>query len=294
MPNKDTVVALISDMHTGSSCALCPLSWNLMEGGTYRASPGQRIIHRLWVKSARKVKECREEAKEKKRLVVILNGEPIDGNHHGTAQLITILPKEQVSMAISLLDEWLGIAEFDSKRGDCMFLVRGTSAHERGEHINDIGRDIEGVVPYKPDTSDKQKDGRYNWQKLRRTVNGVLFDIAHHGFSRGSRAWTRSNSIRWALTSIYLTCIEKKLPVPNYVIRSHKHYFTYDALFRNGVTMWGFLTPAWQLKTNFGHMVAANDPLNTIGMIYFDVLASGASQHYKEILEIEDTPVKDF
>ena len=291
---KDTVVAIISDMHVGSSVSVCPLKWNLMEGGTYRASPGQKIIHRQWVKSAKKINDLRTDGKEKKRLIVILNGEPIDGNHHGTAQLITLLPKEQINMAISLLDEWLGIAEFDSKRDDCIYLVRGTSTHEKGEHINQIGRDLDGVVPFRPDSSPNVKDGRYHHQKLRRTVNGVLFDIAHHGFSRGARAWTRSNSIRWSLMSIYLTCLKKKLPIPRYVIRSHKHYFTWDALHDDDVTIWGFLTPTWQLKTNFSYMVAANDPLNTIGIIYFDVLASGASQHYKEIIEIEDTKVKEF
>jgi len=294
MKSKDAVVAVISDMQTGSTVALSPLRWNLLDGGTYRASPGQKIIYRQWVKSAQKVKELRHDGRGTKRLVFVLNGEPIDGHHHDTPQLITTRPKEQIEMSISLIDEWLGIAEYNPKRGDCIYLVRGTSAHERGEYIEQIGRDFDGVVPYRKDTSPLVKDGRYHFQKLRRTVNGVLFDFAHHGFTRGSRAWTRSNSIRYALQSIYFNALENNLPIPDYVIRSHKHYYTYDDYKGERKTVWGCLTPCWQLKTYFGNMVAANDPLNTIGMIYFDVLKNGNSKPYAEYIKIEDAPVKEF
>ena len=290
MPDKDTVVALISDMQVGSSVALCPLKWNLMDGGTHRASPGQKIIHKQWVRSAAKVKQSLTEFRTRKRLVLILNGEPIDGDHHGTPQLITGRRQEQIDMSISLLDEWLGIAEYNPIRGDCIYLVRGTSAHERGEHIEQIGRDIDGVIPYRRDTSPLLKDGRYHYQKLRRRVNGVLFDITHHGFRRGSRAWTRENSIRYTLKSMYYDALENKQPIPSYVIRSHNHVYTFDT-FKD---MWGCITPCWHLKTHFGNQVAANENMNTIGMIYFDVLKNGNSKHYAEYIEIEDTPVKEF
>jgi hypothetical protein len=294
MPDKDTVIALISDMQVGSTLALCPLMWNLMEGGTYHASPAQRILHKQWVESAKKTKDLLTEGRGRKRLVFILNGEPIDGNHHGTAQLVTILAKEQINMAINLLDDWLQIVEYDPRRGDCIYLIRGTSVHERGQHIEQIGRDLQGVIPYRKDSSPTQEDGRYHYQKLRRTVNGVLFDIAHHGFSKGTRAWTKSNSITYALKSKYFDCLNNDLPIPRYMIRSHKHVFTDGEYHDKKADMWGILTPCWQLKTNFGYRVASNEDLNTIGMINFDITKSGASQYYPEIIEVEDTPVKEF
>jgi hypothetical protein len=41
-------------------------------------------------------------------------------------------------------------------------------------------------------------------------------------------------------------------------------------------------------------MVAANEDINTIGSIFFDVTKSGASKVYPEIIEVEDEPIKDF
>jgi hypothetical protein len=294
MANKDTVIALISDIHAGSYLSVCPPHWNLTEGGTYHASPAQMILYRQWVESAKKARDLLTEGRERKRLVLILNGEPIDNNHHGTAQLVTILAKEQTNMAVSLLDEWMQIAGYTPQQGDCMYLVRGTSAHERGEHIDQLGRDFDGVVPVRPDTTSTLKDGRYHWQKLNRRVNGVLFSIAHHGFRRGSRAWTKENSITYALKSMYFNNLDYGLPIPQYVIRSHNHVYTFSEYHGRQADMWGCITPCWQLKTNFGNMVAANEDINTIGTIFFDVTKSGASKVYPEIIEVEDEPIKDF
>lgn len=292
--SKDTVVAVLSDMQVGSTVALCPPKWNLLDGNTHHASPAQMIIYRQWIESAKKVKDLLTEGRGRKRLVIILNGEPIDGDHHGTPQIITKNKTEQINMAVSLLDEWMQITDYTPKRGDCMYLVRGTTAHESGEHINQIGRDLEGVVPFRKDTSELTKDGRYYFHKLRRTVSGNLFHITHHGFSRGSRAHTRSNSLRNTLVSMYFDALDYGLPIPDYVVRSHNHVYTYDTYPGERKKMWGCITPCWQLKTHFGNQVAANEDMNTIGMVYFDVLKSGHSAPYAEYIKVEDAPVKEF
>ena len=290
MANKDTIVAVHSDLHAGSTVAVCPPSWVNLDGNTISASPGQLILYRQWKRSAFKVKEALNENRRRKRLVIVLNGEPIDGDHHETYQLITKNKPEQEGIAISLLDEWMKIVEFDPKRGDCMYMTRGTTSHEKGQHLNNIGRDLDGVVPYRKDSSPTTKDGRYFYDILRRTVNGKLFDIAHHGFSVSKRRWLKSNNVRWTLISMYFDALEEGLPIPDYVIRSHLHEYTYDRY----KDMWGCVTPAWQIKTNFGFKVAPNNHINTIGMIYFDVTKDGFSKEYAEYIKVEDTPVKEF
>jgi hypothetical protein len=291
---KDTVVAVISDMQVGSTVALCPPRWQLYDGGTVHASPAQMIIHRQWVHSAKQIADLLTEKRARKRLVLVLNGEPIDGHHHDTPQVITKNATEQVDMAITLLDEWLQIVGYEPKRGDCIYLVRGTSAHERGEHIERIGRDLDGVVPYRKDSSPITKDGRYHFQKLKRTVNGKLFHITHHGYSRGSRAWTTENGIYNALKSAYFTALDYGYEPADYYIRSHKHVLTYASYQGRNKTLHGVQTPCWQLKTHFGNQVAANEDINTIGMVYYDVQKSGASQFYSEVIEVEDTKVEEF
>lgn len=292
--NKDTVIAILSDMQVGSTVAVCPPRWNLYDGGTYHASPAQMIMYRQWIASAKIVGDLLSEGKTRKRLVLILNGEPIDNDHHGTPQLITKTATEQTDMAIALLDEWLQIVEFTPKRGDCMYLVRGTEAHEAGNYLETVGRDLDGVVPYRKDSSPVTKDGRYTHAKLVRTVNGNLFDITHHGFTRGSRAWTRSNSIYHTLRSIYCDALEYGYEIPDYVVRSHGHVYTAETYTGHRKTIHGCMTPGWQLKTHFINRVAANERINSIGMVYYDVLKSGHAQHYAEILSIEDVKVEAF
>lgn len=294
MANKDTIVALISDMQVGSTVALCPPRWQLSEGGTVHASPAQQIIYRQWINSAKVIKDALTEGRGRKRLVLILNGEPIENDHHETKQVVTKDTQEQISMAITLLDEWLQIVEYSPKRRDCIYLVRGTCAHENTNAIEQIGRDIDGVIPWRRDTSSTTKDGRYYWEKIRGNINDNLFHITHHGFRRGSRAWTTSNSIFHSLKSMYFTALDYGYPISDYVVRSHNHVYTQAYYHGKRKTIHGCITPCWQLKTHFGNRVAANEDINTIGMIFYDVLKSGDSKHYTEILEVEDTPIREL
>jgi hypothetical protein len=295
MTDKDTVIAVMSDLHVGSTVAVAPPKWNRGEGGTHKPSPAQMILYREWLKSAKVVKDCRTEGRGKKRLILVLNGEPIEGDHHDSAQLITKDTKEQINMSISLIDVWMQEAEYEDKRGDRMYLVRGSGAHEKGNYIEDIGRDLDGVVPVRKDSSSTTRDGKYAHEKLLRFVNGVLFDIAHHGFRRGYRAWTSSRSIRYALESMYWNCLNNDLDIPDYVIRSHLHHFT-EAYFseKKKPLMHGCITPGWKLKDHFINRVGSNNPLNTIGIVYYDVLASGASRRFTEFIEVEDLEPQEF
>lgn len=294
MTGKDTVVAIISDMQVGSTVALMPPKWQLYDGNTIHASPAQRLMYRKWQESAENVRDIITEKRRRKRLVVILNGEPIDGNHHDSPQIITKTKQEQIDMSIDLLDEWLKTAGYNHKRGDCMYLLRGTTAHEKGEHIEQIGKDIDGVVPFRKPTTQGGKDGRYHFQKLRKNINGVYFHLSHHGFGRGTRAWTRENSIFYSLKSLYFSCLDSGQPIPDLTISSHFHVYNYAYYHGKQKTMFGCTTPCWQLKTHFGNQVAALEDINTIGNIYFDVTADGNYKIIPDILEVADAPITEF
>ena len=294
MIEKDTVIAVISDMQVGSTVALCPPKWNLYDGGTHTASPGQKILYRKWIDSAKNVKDMLTETRQRKRLVIVLNGEPIDGHHHDTSQVITKTPNEQMEMASALIDEWMQITEYEPRQDDCMYLVRGTSAHERGDHIERLGRDLDGVVPYRKDSSSTTKDGRYYHEKLLKIANGVEFDITHHGFGRGSRSHTRSNSIYYTVKSIYFDALDYGYNIPDYVIRSHNHVYTYDNYPGERKIVHGILTPCWQLKTHFVNRVAGNDRINTIGNVYFDITKEGHAKLIPDYIKIPDTKATEF
>lgn len=292
--NKDTVIAVISDLHVGGRTSICPMKWNSLDGDPHRASPAQRIIHRQWINCAEQVRDCLTETKERKRLVLVINGDVIDGDHHDSHQLITRIKQEQINMASDLIDEWVRVAGYDPDRDDCIYLVRGTDAHEKGDSLEQIGKDIDGVIPFRKPSSEDSSDGRYSHNLLRKTVNGVYFRLTHHGLSTGRLPWTSEDSIRRKLKAMYFDCLDRKKPIPNYVIGAHIHQYRIAYYYGRNQSMCGVTSPSWQMRTHHGNRVAALDDHNDIGMIWFDVMANGNSREFHDILELEDVKISEF
>jgi len=113
-------------------------------------------------------------------------------------------------------------------------------------------------------------------RRLVATVNGVRFDIAHHGPSIGTRNWTRGNVLLATMRSMYIDCLESECDPPRFYVRAHRHVWQHRTLHdRNGrVVMDGFALPSWKLKDDFAYMVAA-DALSNIGLVYVIVEPDG-------------------
>jgi len=58
-------------------------------------------------------------------------------------------------------------------------------------------------------------------------VDGVHLDVAHHGPGPGIRNWTYGNVLELYAKSIMRDSIDLQEPVPDAIIRAHKHQFTY-------------------------------------------------------------------
>lgn len=289
---QDTVLAIPSDTHSGSSVGLMPPGqWEFANGGYHNPDETQRILTRLWITAWERIGKARRG----KRLVIVHNGDATEGQHHGSLEVITPRVDEQERMHVESMELAMALANFDASMGDLLYYVKGTPAHVMNGGMSEerIARQFEdtGIQPRRPPSEPGGKDGRFVWDRLRMDVNGKLFDIAHHGAGLGTKPWTKTNPLRSKLQEVYWRNLENKTRAPDYWVRSHRHVKAHDVyVAATGQRIEGHITPAMQNKTEFGYKVAADIPAS-LGVIWFDISASGAVRFDEEYLETETEEV---
>jgi hypothetical protein len=278
----NAVLVVLSDMQIGSTVALAPKAWNLIEGGTYQPSKIQKLIRKYIEKDIQLIKQIRQG----KRLIFVLNGEPIDGVHHGTNQLITQNKDEQIEMAVTVIDEFLTELEFDKEKGDCLFFIEGTEAHDGAQHSNieKVARDFQDIAtPYRADKYGR--DGRMVHPYKNLIINGVQYRIQHHGAGIGSRFHTKTNSLAAYIKSVFQTCVAYGEEPPDWLIQSHLHRYTRATHYgiSNGKRkkIEGVITPSCQVATSFVKKISPND-LSDIGIYFQEIDEHGNVTEHDE------------
>lgn len=231
MPKPGPLVVAFSDLHVGSTVALCPPGGILLEdGGRYMPNRAQEWLWSRWKDFWALIR-----AERRKRPVVgIMNGEFVDGRHHDSTQLASASPEIMASAALEVMEPAMPALSV-------LYVTRGTEAHSGHGAASDyaIGRELGAVRD--PATG---MSAAYQW---RIDVGGVTFDAAHH-VGGGARVSTRGNGVRAELVDMLAAG-----DAPDVLIRSHVH--NYADTGRNFWPRQGFVTPAWQLKTAYGHRV---------------------------------------
>lgn len=244
-----TIIAIAGDLHVNSTVALCPPLFTLDDGGTYKASREQRWIWRQWTDYWQQVKARRAG----RRLVIMLNGELADNNYHPTTQLITRNPADMLRLSAEALRPALSLL----MDNDAVYVMRGTEAHSgMSSHLDEeVAQDIGATGP--------GGDIASHW-RLRATVDGVRFDVAHHPPGGGGRLpWTRGNFANRLAAMTIFDCAERGTRAPHLLIRGHVHRpdDSYDRYATRALVL-----PAWQLQTSYGHRIGG-DPLPIGGLI---------------------------
>lgn len=259
----DKIVAVVSDIHSGSKVAVCPPRLTLDDGDSYIANKWQQWLWANWLDYWSRVKRLRGRGKKKKYLVVIINGEIGDGDHHGTTQ--NIAPRsvsDRFKIALATLDPMLDL------KPDEIYVIRGTEAHsgKGGQEEELVARDIGAVQ--------EPTSGAFSWWHLLLDVNDVLFDIAHHG-KTGNLPWTGASAVERYAVELSYYYLENGLRVPDVALRSHKHtpYDSYD-----NAPIRVFTTCGWQYPTSFVHKIRPGQ-LPKIGGLIFE--CQGTYQEHK-------------
>jgi hypothetical protein len=287
--NKRTVIPFFADMHSGHVLGLIPDEPWQLEEGTYLPGYTQKIAYEKYMDV------CTQVAIERKksRLIAVYNGDMADGIHHDNRSIWATTEEEQERCAIDCIDKGRYRMKYEPKGGDLSLFISGTEAHAgRGFQSEErIASDL-GGIPYKKPTKRSKKDGRYLWPWRNFLVNGVRFDVSHHGVGVGRRAWTEENTMRSALTSRYLEAKVAGEPVPKewWFIWAHHHRYLHVTLHRSDCTFHGVTLPAYQGITHFGNKVMPTNKLADIGSVWITVEPNGETTFHKDFIRF--TPQK--
>lgn len=272
-----TLIACVSDLHAGGSTALCPPTVTLDDGGTYHASTAQQWLWQCWADYWARVAVLRKQYRCP--LYAVFNGDLVDGQHHGTTQVLSGNPNAQAAVVNAAMQVPLALEP------DRLFFVRGTEVHV-GQSASAEERIADGLRrDHRPVEGDRVHGTASHWH-LRMSVRGLLIDVAHHGRT-GQREHTRGGAAVLHAHDIFLAHAKRKERAPDLCLRAHYHRFndSYDACPTRVVT-----TGAWQLATGYVHRVAP-DTLADVGGVIVAVADDGTYTVEKVHFTPERSPI---
>lgn len=240
-PDVDCLV-VISDLHIGSTLALCPDMTELADGSHYLPNPVQAWIWEQWIAFRCHLKE----RLHGRRWGLVINGDLIDGVHHKTKEVIHPDVGIQVKTAIEVLEPVAKDAAYT-------YVVRGTESHV-GTSETAIGRAIGAMTAGKEHSA-------HHWLI---DVNGCLVSAKHH-IGSTARTWTRATALGASLANERLEALNARRDIPNVLLRAHRHV---PGLYKDPSGML-IVTPAWQALTSYGWKVVP-DAVPWVGGVILD------------------------
>lgn len=261
---KDTLLVVLSDMHSGSSRALFPnrVVDFKSNGNSHHPNNQQELIYQHWKETGKKIKELRKN----KTVVLVHNGDAIEGIHHGTREIAGAANHdEQTSLHVELMEDFKKM--IDWQRGDKLYYVTGTETHVLDKE-SEIAK-LAGAQQY--------DDDLYSCNLLEMTLSGHKVWFVHHGPGAGTGA-NEGNQMRNWLKGIYFEALKYNKIPPSIVITGHVHQPTYDNFVANDEGTYklvhGVICPSWQAKTRYANQKAPV-AVNKIGAVTFEIKADG-------------------
>jgi len=294
--DRRIVLAFPSDSHSGSSLGLMPpKQFALKDGGFYDPTPIQKLIWKQWEYGWNLIAEERK----KSDLIVVHCGDLVEGIHHESTQIVSPRVDDHETISSICMDKAFRIVKMGAN--DKYYQISGTEEHAGNGSSSEerVAKDLDHVVPQWTqkvfDEEGEHINGRFTWNRLYREINGVVFDVSHHGGSVGQRAWTTENSLYNKIKSIYWSCLENNLPLPRYWIRGHNHqYIRAEYGGRRGIIT-GIMLPGFQARTGYCYKKINYDPKQAdIGVVWIVVEKDGKSNDYVDKIEVRQEELVEF
>ena len=115
-----TVIAAVGDTHCGSTVGLCPPIYELNGQGHREANTIQKWLWRSWIDYWHRIDALVEQ--HNADLWVVLNGDIVEGVHHGTTQVVSLRVDDMMNIALSVLEPRV-------RKAKHLFVTKGTEAH---------------------------------------------------------------------------------------------------------------------------------------------------------------------
>jgi hypothetical protein len=239
-PGRIRLAVVISDIHAGSTVGLLPPGFVTKEGNEVRQNPLQAWLWDCWMRAH----EFVYRTVGADPYIFILNGDAMEGMHHGTKQVISPEAADHLTCAFETVKDLAGPAE---RR----FIVRGTECHVNNHEIAlgamlDADRD-----PASHATGDKQI---HAFDRLTLDIAGTRCVWAHH-IGPTLRSYTEATQLAVAITEEQIAAARNGEPLPRFIGRAHRHRFGY---FENHHAMCAVSAP-WQGLTRHGHKVVTHE-----------------------------------
>jgi predicted phosphodiesterase len=263
----DTLLAVISDMHTGSSTALFPRNGYRGPGTEdNHVSPNDRQIeiNHTFVRFGGEVSKARKG----KRLIVVNLGDAIDGFHHGSLQESLFKEVDQCAAHVMLMTDFMKRAGFDKKKGDELYYVRGTETHVKDSE-NEMAHELGAM---------KAETGLFVNEVLELNINGLNHLFLHHGKARG-RGVNEGNALRNYLRDTRDEREKDGLSRIDVMVSGHTHGHMFESHIQrtpggNYHVFNGIICPSWQRKTRYAY-AKVPAAVNSVGGVYVNITADG-------------------
>lgn len=232
-PNKPVkVLVVLADLHLGSSKALLPPGFTTIEGNEIKLNLMQEWLWDCW----RRSHEWIGEVVGDDPFALILNGDLIEGIHHGTKEIISPSVDDHVAAAIEVISPLSSLAAKT-------VVIRGTECHVSNTE-NVIGKVLGAVV--NPDL------GTHAFDRATIDMNGVRHVFRHH-IGSSIRRGLAATQLSVNLAEEQLEAVNNGEAMPQVVGVAHRHqYGQYKN--DNGIII---VSPPWQGLTRFGHKVVS-------------------------------------
>lgn len=256
MPEKQEIrnLIIISDTHCGCRFGLCPpVDIPLDGGGSYKPSDMQKTMWRIWENEF--WGEWVPEVTHGEPFAVVMNGDMIDGVHHGSVSQISQNLSDQKTIAQMIFSPIGETCAKDENGNPYFYIIRGTEAHVGASA--EIEEDLGKLLNAKP-----TKTGERSHYELWIKVGGALCHFMHHiGYT--SSAQHEAAAINAELTREITEAARWAEEPPIFVVRSHRHRYSRVSLpaqisAKKHVEAVAFCTPGWQLKTPFTYRIAGS------------------------------------
>ena len=248
---RQTLV-VVSDLHCGSTVGLCcpeEVRWD--DGGYYHPSEAQLWLWENWLDFWRQAEAIRGDSDW---FGVLVNGDAVDGDHHGTPQIISRDLQVQFWILKKVFAPVLAL------QPDTVTVVRGTETHvgKGGSTEEAFARWLKDQV-HVP-ASDAEM---YSHWYFRGMIGDCRIDATHHG-RIGQRPWTKANAVLNLAAQIFYEYAAAGESHPHLAFRSHFHTFQ-DSHDAHPVRV--IQTPAWQLSTAYAYRVVPESLADIGGII---------------------------
>ena len=247
-----TTIIDISDLHVNSVVALAPPTVQL-DKGSYRASREQRELWTCWLDF------CEKADQQPGRRVLKLGGDLVElDTRRRSNELITPDKATVQRMVMDVLEPMLAVITD-------VIVLRGTPAHVgKGAWIEEaIAGDMTGLNVIKDD------EGHLSHYHLRRSIEGVLVDMAHHAPMSGipGKRNIAAENLAWQILYYYRIMMDTQ--PPRLVLRSHNHQRAHAELTEGPYTVTVDYSPAWTLKPEYIYRIGRENSVADIGGTFY-------------------------